>query len=374
MNMSSYTPSIVKDLVNLESRLQKQEARRASLMALKPEGGESPATAEERTVPVDHEMFENPNDRTQEVSWKNSLFGSVTIGLKGLCCGEKEQRDPYTMVVPIRFDGKRPDSVSFSVKCEHQPGIRIYRSQMSPITDVTEGFQPDAVFSITWKEIGRGVTAPQTIKGKRDMDLVFLDVGGVVDHRSGAFLILEVGIATRGTTLYLCFQSKVYAGQVVSTTVANAEVFGLTTVKVDDRLMSVVPLMPHCAAPGTDFFKNFGHLAESLVCAAVQDQSFTQLHRCVVPKWEPVKLSLPENLVDDGWTGANTGWFNNFTGYGFLVDDSGNSVFAHFYNIEDQNGNPAWKREFPVLAPYARLAIKPSEDRQGNPITRIRVL
>jgi len=115
-------------------------------------------------------------------------------------------------------------------------------------------------------------------------------------------------------------------------------------------------------------------LAESLVCAAVQDQSFTQLHRCVVPKWEPVKLSLPENLVDDGWTGANTGWFNNFTGYGFLVDDSGNSVFAHFYNIEDQNGNPAWKREFPVLAPYARLAIKPSEDRQGNPITRIRVL
>src|SRR3989344_2978332 len=351
MNMSSYTPSIVKDLVNLESRLQKQEARRASLMALKPEGGESPATAEERTVPVDHEMFENPNDRTQEVSWKNSLFGSVTIGLKGLCCGEKEQRDHSTNLVPIRFDGKRPDSVSFSVKCEHQPGIRIYRSQMSPITDVTEGFQPDAVFSITWKEIGRGVTAPQTIKGKRDMDLGFLDVGGVVDHRSGAFLILEVGIATRGPTLYLRFQSKVY-----------------------DRRMLVVPLMPHCAAPGTDFFKNFGHLAESLVCAAVQDQSFTQLHRCVVPKWEPVKLSLPENLVDDGWTGANTGWFNNFTGYGFLVDDSGNSVFAHFYNIEDQNGNPAWKREFPVLAPYARLAIKPSEDRQGNPITRIRVL
>jgi hypothetical protein len=364
---------VAADLARLERRLVKLEERRQKMLDLKPGPGEQPATAEERKAPVDTSMFLNPNERSQEVSWQNSLFGKVTIGLKDFVCGQKIQRDPYTMVVPINFCGQRPDSVTFTVKAELEKGIRLYRSQMSAVTDVTEGQQADATFPITWKNIGKGLTAAQTVKGKRDMDLVFLDVGGVVDGRKGAFLVLEVGIANRGTTLFLCFQSKVYAGQVVTTTLMNAQAFELTPVKTEGRVVSVVPLMPECAAPGTNFFKNFEHLASSFMQEAVRQGAWVQLYRCVVPKWTPERKALTDDLIKDGWSGANVGWFNNVTGYGFLVDDDGKSVFAHFYNIEGPEG-PVWKKQFPSLPPFARVAIKPGLDRENNLITRIRVL
>lgn len=307
--------------------------------------------------PVVRETF-GVDRATREVRWDNNLFGSVTIGSETYGFGEAVELDKYTMVVPIHLRSGQPDSVTFSVKRSVVDGVKLFRSQMSQPADCTEGEMAPLTFPIEWVQGSRG-KMPSTVKGSRDMDLVYLDTNGVTDGRKGAFVLLEVSISARRGQLWLGFQ-RLYAGQVVTTTVEKANRVGLQTVtNGNHQVGAVVPLTPEDAYPGSSFFKNFGHLANGFVTAALSYGASVPLSRCVVARWCPNIEEIPADLLSDDWTGATVAWFNATIGFGFLISDYGEPVMAHFKAIQDASSNAVWQqRVYPMLTPMQRVAVR----------------
>lgn len=307
--------------------------------------------------PIERERF-GQDTATHNVRWQSTLFGWVTIGIDTHGFGREIHLDQFTVVVPIELAGQ-PNAITFSIKRGVTPGIRLFHSQMNTPVDCTEDDMASATFPINWIADGQGRQMPATVKGKRDMDLIFLDTTGVGDGRKGAMVVLEVSLTTRHGQLWLGFQ-RVYAGQVVRTTAEKAQSMDLETVEADQHREAVVPLMPENAYPKSNFFGNFSHLAVGIVTAAIKLGASVPLSRCVVARWQPSAKELPAELSpQEGWFGANVCWFNATIGCGVLYLDDGRSAFVHFKQIEDVDGTPLWRQKsvFPMLTPMTRVAV-----------------
>ena len=316
--------------------------------------------------PVERERF-GKDTATHNVRWQSTLFGWVTIGIDTHCFGREIHLDQFTMVVPIELTGQ-PDAITFFIERGLTPGIRMFRSQMNAPADCTEGDMASATFPINWIADSQGGQMPSTVKGRRDMDLIFLDTTGVGDGRKGAMVVLEVSITTRHGQLWLGFQ-RVYAGQVVRTTAEKAQSMGFATVEADHHRVAVVPLMPENAYPKSSFFGNFSHLAVGIVTAAINLEASVPLSSCVVARWQPSAKELPAELSHrEGWFGANICWFNATIGCGVVYLDDGRSAFVHFKQIEGADGAPLWKQPgvFPMLTPMTRVAVRVVQESGTN--------
>lgn len=307
--------------------------------------------------PIDRPLF-GADSVSQTVTWKSRLFGTVTIELQVFTMGTPEQLDRFTMVVPLFLDERKPGVINFLLNKELAEGVRLYHAKNGPATDCTEGRIPQFRIQANWTESGwRSV--PRTVsKNEDDIDLVFLDTKGSEDGRKGAFVQLEISLSTRRGLFFLTIQ-QVYAGQIVRTTAANAEKTSLQTVKCKDGLVSVVPLYPENAFPGSDYIKNFGYMAPSFLQFANEHGASVPLSKCVIARWEPIAKEMPLEMKNNGWQMATTKWFNDCLGWGFLHCADGQACFVHFKQIEDPAGEPYWKMgAFPHLTPMHHVAVK----------------
>lgn len=320
--------------------------------------------------PVDRPIF-GSDTVTQKVTWKSQLFGAITIGLESFAMGNPVKLDRFTMVVPVTFSGQ-PEAVSFTLSAELAPGVRLLHAQNGPAKDCTIGEIPKFSIPVTWIQ-GAERNMPQTVdKIGDDIDVVFLDTVGAGDSRKGAFVQLNVSLCTRRGNFYLVIQ-QAYAGQVVRTTLANAEKTGLQklqavlqTVDVDDHICSVVPLFPENAYPGSDFFRSFGYLASDLVKLAVNCGASVPLSKCTVARWEPEAKTLPSGM-EESWSLGTVMWFGpGCLGQGFLYTD-GQPCFIHFKQIMDVKGQPLWLRGgCPGLTAMTNVAVRYNDEKPSE--------
>jgi cold shock CspA family protein len=316
--------------------------------------------------PVNRPMF-GADSVTKKVLWKDNLFGSITI-VSEFGLGNAISLDRFTMIVPLFVTGQ-PTTISFSLTKGLAKGVHLYRAQNAAPVDCTEGELVKFSVPVEWKQGDRRMI-PNLIPKTRDVDLMYLDTTGNGDGRKGVFIVVEIQLCTRGGRFYISIQ-QVYAGQVVTTTVAHAEKAGLQTVQVGSHLGSVIPLFPENAYPGTSIFKNFGYLAEDIVKSALDNGAFVPLSKCVVARWAPEQKPLPKDLrSEDGWHVANVSWFNPVVGYGFLYCDDKESCFVHFKQIE------TGRTDFPHLTPMRAVAVryepKPEGSTQGRKAAAVR--
>ncbi len=350
-----------RKMQQLESRLLKQQERRGE-----GQPGDSSGCEELFGSPVDQQVFVQDRLKKQ-VTWKSQLFGELQVAVEesyGL--GNSQQVDRFTLVAPIFLSGN-PEQFDFNLTILGGKKVKVFTSQNSPVVERVSGDEIKVSFPVEWRDGHRGQKMPSTVQGFRDIDVLFLDTDGNGDGRKGAFIQVEVSIATRNGQFWLCLQ-QVFAGQVVSTTEARAKEVELTAVRVGNHYGAAVPLFSENAYPGMNFFGPFGYLAQSFVMAAIECGAYVPNSRCVVAKWRPEDREIPEALRASGWTRAWVSWFNPVVGFGFLFCEDGLSCLAHFKQIEDYAGRPVWRGAlvFPNVTPMRAVAVKYETQPDGK--------
>lgn len=374
MNTNTQTPLKPLTPEEIEARrIQRQPGTRlpiADKMRTLEQALDEAHQVEGETIPqsrVDRPTF-GADSVTKVVEWKNQLFGEMKIKIESFTLSNPKQLDRFTMVTPLFMHGSNPNVINFTLSQKLAEGVRLYHAQSDVVTDCTNGKIPEFHVSAEWTDaVNRQI--PHTRKGDEDnVDLVFLD-------KEGCFVQLEISLVTRHSNFFLVIQ-QVYAGQVVRTTVEKAKKTGLETIEVNDHVGTAVPLYPENAYPGSDYIKNFKAMAPSFIRLAIEAGSSVPLSKCHVARWDPQEVKLPAEMQSAGWQVAHTSWFNDVIGWGFLYCSDGKPCFAHFKQILDQAGKPAWKNgKFPHLTPMRGVAVKYENQPDGKrKATAIRIL
>ncbi|MBY0473403.1 cold shock domain-containing protein [Patescibacteria group bacterium] len=308
----------------------------------------------------------------QMMQWGHDLLGSIEIGVANFKMSPiTAQVGPnnWTRIYPM--DGVRqPKVVQVRFTGQLNDGVALLYAQGTNVTNMMgEDKFPAFNVPVAWKARTDGDDVPHTrVKDMDNIDLIL-----ILDDK---IFQLQVSVITRKEKFWLCAQ-ETHGGQVIKTTVERAAELGLTPHQVGDDFYIVAPLFSENAYPGADYLKNFKDVGGAAV------EHVVNFGKVVETEYEPEQwtmasegAALPEGCkAENGWKIGMITWFNVVLGWGFALDQDGNTVFVHFQSVVDEDKRPIVLGEHPgILQPMSPVAFKTKKGDQGLQATMTCIL
>lgn len=178
-------------------------------------------------------------------------------------------------------------------------------------------------FSVTVPVEWKGGAPFTRVKGKDNLDVVFMD-------KDGSFVDVQVGIITRHGRFFLTAQ-QIYKGLVVRTRQYEG----------GPVVHEFVPTDPVHAYPGCSYDGIWGPMATEVIKAAIEDHTSRKLSevRSKIVAWHPPQVSSPKPGSD--WRQGVVMYFNMITGTGRVQDvTNGRDFFVHFNDVLTEDAVP----------------------------------